>query len=77
MEMMITFENATDSELSSVRRKARSFAATVAHLDDAAYFEAFDHFGAKLLEEMSLDGFRALVRSGATIYEVNKAAMSL
>lgn len=77
MKMMITFETATHSELSSARRKARSFAAIVAQLDDAAYFEAFDNFDAKLLEEMSLDRFRDLVRSGATIYEAHEAALSL
>lgn len=76
MKMMITFENATQSELSSARSKARLFAATVAHLDDATYFEAFDNFDSKLLEEMSLDRFRAYVRSGLSIYEVNQAMMS-
>jgi hypothetical protein len=74
---IITFESATQSELSSARNKACFFAATIAHLDDAAYFEAFDNFDAKLLEDMSLDRFRALVRSGASIYEVSQAAMSL
>lgn len=74
---IINFESATQNELSSARYKARIFSATIAHLDDAAYFEAFDNFDAKLLEDMSLDRFRNLVRSGATIFEVNEAAMSL
>jgi hypothetical protein len=74
---MINFESATQSELSSARNRARCFAATIAHLDDAAYFEAFDNFDAKLLEDMSVDRFRNLVRSGATIFEVNEAAISL
>jgi hypothetical protein len=74
---VINFENATQSELSDARDKARSFAATIAHLDDAAYFEAFNNFDAKLLENLALDRFRRLVRSGATIFEINQAAMSL
>jgi hypothetical protein len=74
---MINFESATQSELSSARNKARRFAATIAHLDDATYFEAFDNFDVKLLEDMTLDRFRNLVRSGASIFEVNVAALNL
>lgn len=73
VQIPTTFKEASFSDIERARRKARTVAKSIAHLDDVAYFESFDAFYAEVLANALAERVIDALRYSKTINEARKA----